>query len=616
MSDETDTPRVSSTVSRRRFLGILATAGAGGGAGLALGQMMPASVSGGGGSTSGIDPPSYQIFNNNGTIIAVNGATDGIDFSGLNATTVVQQAINNLTNGSLYVKEGVGTLGTLTHKPGVMVMQETQGSFRFLNGSPAVKTKAGVPADTDFGTAVDGLLELNTSTGVMYERSSGVWQPIALVKTKAGVPVDGDFGTGVDGLLELDTSNGLVYQRVGGVWNPLAVSQVFGQSSGTNPIVVYDVPSLISALANITNAQRIVILPGIYNIGTTTLTIGTSGQVLSQAQIFGLVSGPAINQPTGVCINYSGTGSAVKVNANLNCGGETFLKNIGIYQSSGTQQGNGLELAGYWHLASMEDILVNNFANGFYFSSSNLAAGTGGSQWNRFRNLNAIGCGYGYRIPTGVPINRNIFTECWAQNFSISGIRMDPSANGQGGGCFGVMWIGGYLAGGPSLGAAADLNSISNGGNNVGDFTFLGVDFSNSPAEINVGQPGMHARAIGCTTKHGGDFVVTGTGTCDVISCFETNTGNIITKRYGNPPPSAIAVGLSPFTFINSVPGANGQYSALIIYWYGGTVSGVTVGGVQIANSSPGVAILQPGDSIVFTYSSAPTVVQQPRLAG
>lgn len=528
MSEDSENRKHDPAISRRKFLEKFALAGAGGGAGIAIAQMAPPLVAAGGGNTSGVDPPSYTVVNNNGTIQAVNGTTSVIDFSGPNATTIVQDCITTLTSGSVYVKEGVGSLGTLTQKPGVMLMQETEGSFRFLNGSLAVGTKAGVPADTDFGIAVDGLIELNTS-------------------------------------------NGLVYQRIAGLWGPLAASQVFGQSSGTNPIVVYDVPSLTTALANIANGQRIVILPGIYNIGTTTLQVGTSGQNLNAAQVFGVVDGPMIGQPTGASINYNGTGTAVKINANLGGAGATFMKSIAILQTSSTQQGNGLELAGSWNLSSIEDVLVYNFANGFYFSSANLAAGTGGSQWNRFRNLNAVTCGYGYRILTGVPINRNIFTECWAQNYSASGIRFDPSGNGQQGGCFGNMWIGGYLAGnGTTAVYGADLNAVSTNPNNCGDFAFFGVDFSNSQGEINVGQPGMHARAIGCTTKHGGDFVVSGSGTCDVISCFETNSGNIISKRYGNPLPSTVPVGPSPFSFPNSVPGANGQYCALIIYWYGG----------------------------------------------
>jgi parallel beta-helix repeat protein len=51
-------------------------------------------------------PASYIIRNSNGTIQAINGSTGKIDYSGADASTVIQSAINALTNGSIFIKKG------------------------------------------------------------------------------------------------------------------------------------------------------------------------------------------------------------------------------------------------------------------------------------------------------------------------------------------------------------------------------------------------------------------------------------------------------------------------------------------------------------------------------
>jgi len=559
MPDSTGTHIEASTVSRRKFLQGLVMAGAGGGAGLALGQILAPPVFAGG-STGDIDSASYIVYNKSGTINAVNGTTGSVDFSGTNATTVVQSTINALTNGSVYIKDGTGTLGTLTHKPGVTVIQETQGSFQFLNGSPAVKTKIGVPADSDFGTAVDGLLQNNTGNNQLYVRSSGSWRSIA--------------------------------------------SLLFPGAT-----IIYDVPSLQAAL-NVTTPPggNYVILPGTYDLGSGQIVLGQNGAILPEMCILGLVP----EHTTGAVIKSSINGSTFVVAGQPTGQRDTFLKDLFLENTSTTGNPVALEFQ-----QGITGLLLDSI---FLYTGSTpggigLKIGGGPTYGANLGNMLNVRSIADIALYVNSFFNRVQMVGCgFTGGFSSAGAGIRTVAGT--GGSFGSKCVGCFIEG-QFYGIGADLNAVSVGGNLTSDFSFTGCSFSNwGTADINVGNANLHAKLIGCETKNYGTFSIMGPGTVDVISCYETNTGNTTTRRYGNPAPSAIAVSASPFTFVNSVPAANGQYCALIIYWFGGTVSSVTVGGVQIANSSPGVAILQPGDSLVITYSAAPTMIQQPRLAG
>lgn len=125
-----------------------------------------------------VGPTSYVVYLDGVTYYARNGKTGAIDFSGPSPTGVVQNAINNLTNGFIVVMDGVAP-GALTHKVGVAVVQEIGGSWTFLNGSVGIKVKAGAPADADFGSPVDGLLEANSQTAQGSHREGAIWIPLA-----------------------------------------------------------------------------------------------------------------------------------------------------------------------------------------------------------------------------------------------------------------------------------------------------------------------------------------------------------------------------------------------------------------------------------------------------
>ena len=64
--------------------------------------------------------------------------------------------------------------------------------------------------------------------------------------------------------------------------------------------------------------------------------------------------------------------------------------------------------------------------------------------------------------------------------------------------------------------------------------------------------------------------------------------------------PSTVSVGASPFTYTAGL-------TVETLYLYGGMVSSVTKGGVTLATSSDRVFRLAPNESVIITYSSAPS---------
>jgi len=73
-------------------------------------------------------------------------------------------------------------------------------------------------------------------------------------------------------------------------------------------------------------------------------------------------------------------------------------------------------------------------------------------------------------------------------------------------------------------------------------------------------------------------------------------------KGYNPVGPATISVSASPYTY-------TAGNTPETVYISGGTVSSVTKGGVTLASATGTQVQMQPGDAIVVTYSSAPTMV-------
>src|SRR5207249_4596609 len=83
-------------------------------------------------------------------------------------------------------------------------------------------------------------------------------------------------------------------------------------------------------------------------------------------------------------------------------------------------------------------------------------------------------------------------------------------------------------------------------------------------------------------------------GTLPSSSRIEGNPG------YNPVGVSTVTPGASPWTYTSGP-------SPETLYLYGGTVSSITQGGTQIAQSSPAALQLGPNEAVVVTYSSVPT---------
>ena len=67
---------------------------------------------------------SYVIYKQGDVIYAKNGETGAVEFSGTDAATIIQNAINAVENGRIFVK-GISEPPGLTYKPGVSVWWDT-----------------------------------------------------------------------------------------------------------------------------------------------------------------------------------------------------------------------------------------------------------------------------------------------------------------------------------------------------------------------------------------------------------------------------------------------------------------------------------------------------------
>jgi len=465
--------------------------GASGGAGLALGPVLAGPPTAFAVAPSDVDPASYIIYkDNSGTVNAVNGTTGSVDYSGPNATTVVQNAINNMTNGSIYVRDGTGTLGTLTHKPGVAVILETQGSLKFLNGSPAVKTKAGVPADTDFGTAVDGLQVCNTTDTIGYVRSGGSW-----------------FGY------------------------PMFDGMICGASAGPIKIVgsVATLRSVLSAPGAITCVYMI---PGIYNLGTTGIVVGAP---TANPNNFGIRGLGALGD---VLVRYDGNGVGLdfgtqqRATPGFGWVGD-FIKNITMDRSAAYNSSSiGIHLEGLFNGTRISDLSLNGFGIGCRFGPAG-GSTTTGTQESKWDNCNFLSCGVGFES-RGV-LNRSTFGNAYFDQCGTA-FRTTPIGVGS----YGITFFGGYVSTveGPTVpsgnqGIGFDLFGTAPSGSQDANCQLFGVNFGTNTADVNAGNVNTRVIAYGCSSKASpSGLALMGPGSIDIIGAFETNNGILQTAKY------------------------------------------------------------------------------------
>lgn len=96
------------------------------------------------------------------------------------------------------------------------------------------------------------------------------------------------------------------------------------------------------------------------------------------------------------------------------------------------------------------------------------------------------------------------------------------------------------------------------------------------------------------------------TGTMFFSSAPSTTTALGGNLGYTPPNPASVTPGASPWTY------TAGEVPELLRV-FGGTVSNITLNGVQVATQTDQNLFLEPADAVIITYSSAPTVLSRKR---
>lgn len=96
------------------------------------------------------------------------------------------------------------------------------------------------------------------------------------------------------------------------------------------------------------------------------------------------------------------------------------------------------------------------------------------------------------------------------------------------------------------------------------------------------------------------------TGAASIATAVSATTWVASNAGYTPVPPAAVSVTASPMTY-------TGPDFPSYLFVTGGTVTDITIGGVTVRATTEGVMPLESGDSVVITYSSAPTLAYRSR---
>jgi hypothetical protein len=217
----------------------------------------------------------------------------------------------------------------------------------------------------------------------------------------------------------------------------------------------------------------------------------------------------------------------------------------------------------------------------------------------RITNCNMAGFQYGMWVKqqaAGSVVEDITVTNCGALGNSKAGFELDFGATitlqnctAQGNGSTATPGPGLMATGNPSL---SNLR-ITGGSYAAGSYSHHS-NSQNYGIIINGGASDVRLSGLNATPNVTGSILVSG-----------VNPGLIIENVRGYNPvgQSAITVGASPFTY-------TAGSSPETVYIYGGTVSNIRIGATQVAAASPAQISLTPGESIIVTYTAAPTMVK------
>lgn len=209
------------------------------------------------------------------------------------------------------------------------------------------------------------------------------------------------------------------------------------------------------------------------------------------------------------------------------------------------------------------------------------------------------------------------FTDCQAWGFNSYGIAIAGDVDGAVFiGCkAGSNGINGYwLTGGKNLcfiGCVATGNSAASVGNQPGmligtsNVQVIGGTYAQADRTANNQKWGIYITGPTLTNILIDGAAVTPNVTAGIGGQITALVGSKVVNCTGYNPvgQSVISVGASPFTYTSGV-------TPETVYIYGGTVSNVKVGTIQVASSSPAQVALAPNTPVTVTYTAAPSMVK------
>jgi hypothetical protein len=214
-------------------------------------------------------------------------------------------------------------------------------------------------------------------------------------------------------------------------------------------------------------------------------------------------------------------------------------------------------------------------------------------------------------------MQRMTFTACWFSSSGSSGVLLDTS--GFAGTIDGLEFVGCEVYANGSHGFQVQGSNTKrikfNGGKvaqNTGNGMLFGAGVSNWQV-VNAtigpigGLTGNAARAITSLGGTSDDVLIANNelngNTAGALNIASTGSRRRIQSNLGYNPvgPSAISVTASPFTY-------TAGDSPESVYITGGTVSLVVVGGITLFTATEKTVELEPGASVVVTYSAGPTM--------
>ena len=506
-------------------------------------------------------PAEYVIWQNGTTYLARNGRTGVDDFSGTDATTVIQSAINALpaSGGLIFIKAGTYQIKSTAQAPiavpsGVVLQGEgidatiiTSSNGFFYGSYPGTPTSSSQVSNIAIR---DMTLQQTTSSGGYFFIAS--YGANALRFERLKILALGDVGTGVIAFPGTGTPAGKL--------SNIQFIDLRVEGSVNNEFFEF----------------------GYYNLSNIKF------------------NRCYLKNTTGTGIGFFQVASTVNV-ALVDC---TFDGSV-VYMNCGT---TGLPIANRLE-----------FKNCHFTNGAQIGTGSSSLQWEEFYLSDCTSDG-----PFGVYLGAAYLvylSNCWGYgtNTSLPGF-LDNKANViiRGGGLVdgwntaGIPWYKGGGALSLTTGnAVIDIDGLYVGkpanwsggiGFNYSSAQNASIKITNSILDnslLNVlnGQPGPPAYS-GLSSFL--NLINTGKMPPNVILTDLTDlSGN---RYYSAQGIASISVGSSPFTYTNN----DNVHEA--IYIVGGTVSQVSKNSTNLFTTTNVTVWLEPGESVTVTYSSGPSM--------